>query len=274
MIVPVYKAEKYLSECLDSILASTHQNLEIIVVDDGSPDDCPRICDAYAQKDARIRVIHQENQGVVGARNTGIRSASGKYIGFVDSDDTISPRMYEALLRTMQTSGCDVAACEYTCSRENLDTNDVADMKPCVVFTWIDAQLAVLTCAPSIHKNTWAGPFVWNRLYKRVCIEHLFREEFYIGEALYFNWEYAKNSNTMVIVPATLYFYRKNANSISGQYRKYQGGRKRVSLMHRCGKSWRRTGRIQIRSCEIISKPEPRIWLTVSCGAYMPPVRN
>lgn len=223
IIIPVYKTEKYLSECLDSILASTYGNLEIIVVDDGSPDECPRICDAYAQMDPRVKVIHQQNQGLVGARNTGLSHATGQYVGFVDSDDTISPKMYEVLLRIMLTYGCDVVACEYTHSRENLDASSVVDIPPCTTFAGIDAQLAVLTCAPSIRRNTWAGPYVWNRLYKRKCIDYLFRKQFQIGEDLYFNWEYIQKSGTMVIVPDVMYFYRRNEESISGQYRKYKG---------------------------------------------------
>ena len=91
VIVPVYNVEKYLPECLDSILASTYSNLEIILVDDGSPDNSPQICDEYTLKDSRIKVIHQENQGLVAARNIGLASATGTYIGFVDSDDVVSP---------------------------------------------------------------------------------------------------------------------------------------------------------------------------------------
>ena len=177
----------------------------------------------YEQKDSRIKVIHQENHGLVSARNSGIRIASGDYVGFVDSDDAISPQMYEMLLRTMQTSDCDVVACEYTNSRENLDTYDIKNIKPYVTFTGIDKQLAVLTCAPSIRSDTWAGPFVWNRLYRRANIKHLFRPEYQIGEDLFFNWEYVKNSKSMVVVPARLYFYRQNEEGISGQYRKYYG---------------------------------------------------
>ncbi len=87
VIVPVYKVEQYLSECLDSILASTYTKLEIILIDDGSPDRCPAICDEYARRDSRIRVIHQENRGLVAARNAGLAVATGTYIAFVDSDD-------------------------------------------------------------------------------------------------------------------------------------------------------------------------------------------
>ena len=90
VIVPVYKVEKYLDQCINSIVNQTYRNLEVILVDDGSPDGCPQLCDAWAKKDSRISVIHKENQGIGMARNTGMDHASGAYICFFDSDDFIS----------------------------------------------------------------------------------------------------------------------------------------------------------------------------------------
>ena len=98
VIVPVYKVEPYLDRCVQSIVDQTHTNLEIILVDDGSPDNCPAMCDAWAEKDSRIKTIHTENGGSAKARNTGLALSSGNYIGFVDSDDFILPEMYESLL--------------------------------------------------------------------------------------------------------------------------------------------------------------------------------
>ena len=99
VIVPVYKVEKYLDKCVESIVNQTYKNLEIILVDDGSPDNCPAMCDEWAEKDERIRVIHKENGGLADARNAGMDIATGDYIGFVDSDDWIEPNMYEVLLK-------------------------------------------------------------------------------------------------------------------------------------------------------------------------------
>ena len=98
VIVPVYKVEEYLARCVDSILGQTYRNLEILLVDDGSPDRCGVMCDEYASRDSRIRVIHKENGGLSSARNAAIDVARGEYIGFVDSDDWIEPETYEALL--------------------------------------------------------------------------------------------------------------------------------------------------------------------------------
>ena len=113
VIVPVYNVEPYLRQCVDSILAQTYENLEIILVDDGSLDRCPQICDGYAKKDERIRVIHKENGGLSDARNAGLNIATGDYIGFVDSDDWIEPNMYNHLIRTLLKYEADISVCGY-----------------------------------------------------------------------------------------------------------------------------------------------------------------
>ena len=106
--MPVYKVEKYLKRCIESILSQTHSDYELILVDDGSPDSCGDICDEYAAIDKRITVIHKENGGLSSARNAGLEIAQGDYIGFVDSDDEIAPRCYEALLYYLETDGSDI----------------------------------------------------------------------------------------------------------------------------------------------------------------------
>lgn len=108
VVIPVYNVEKYLKKCIDSVVAQTHNNLEIILIDDGSTDKSGLICDNYAQMDARIKVIHQENLGLAVARNVGLDSASGDYVGFVDSDDLILPQMYEKMLCTAQEENADI----------------------------------------------------------------------------------------------------------------------------------------------------------------------
>ncbi|MCH5296582.1 MAG: glycosyltransferase [Ruminococcus sp.] len=111
IIVPVYKVEKYLPKCIDSILAQTFTDFELILIDDGSPDRCGEICDEYASKDSRIKVIHQKNQGVSAARNVGLDIAKGTYLGFVDPDDWIEPKMYDVLIRTAKEKKADVVVC-------------------------------------------------------------------------------------------------------------------------------------------------------------------
>lgn len=119
VIVPVYKTEQYLRACVDSILHQSYSNLEVILVDDGSPDNCPQICDDYAQRDERVRVIHQNNAGVAAARNAGLDAACGEYITFVDSDDWIDPDMYAGMMEMAKAHDCDVVMCD--CLKEYED---------------------------------------------------------------------------------------------------------------------------------------------------------
>ena len=111
VIIPVYKVEEYISRCIKSVVDQTYSNLEIILVDDGSPDNCPAICDKWAEKDSRIKVIHKKNGGLSDARNAGMQIASGEFIGFVDSDDWISKEMYQLLYENMKENESDISAC-------------------------------------------------------------------------------------------------------------------------------------------------------------------
>ena len=113
IVVPVYKSEKTLAGCLDSLLAQTYQDIEVICVIDGSPDRCGEICDSYAEKDGRVKVIKRENGGVSSARNRGIDEANGKYLSFVDSDDYIESNMLEKLYSAAEASDADLTVCGY-----------------------------------------------------------------------------------------------------------------------------------------------------------------
>lgn len=122
VIIPVYNVEKYLRKCVDSVLAQTYTNLEVILIDDGSPDNCPAICDEYAAKDERVKVIHQQNAGVSAARNAGLDAATGDYIGFVDSDDWIEPDMYETLFKMTVENCVDIAYIDNVKERNDSST--------------------------------------------------------------------------------------------------------------------------------------------------------
>lgn len=113
IIVPIYNVEKYLTKCIESLIGQTLNDIEIILVNDGSPDACGQICDDYARKDARIKVIHQQNSGVSAARNAGLDAAKGDYIGFCDPDDFACPEMFQSLLTAMEHYNVDMAACGY-----------------------------------------------------------------------------------------------------------------------------------------------------------------
>lgn len=113
VIVPVYKVEKYLRKCIESILKQTFTDFELLLIDDGSPDNCPVICDEYAEKDFRVKVFHQPNGGVSSARNTGLKNATGEWIGFIDSDDYIESKAYQMLIEAAESNACDAAIMDF-----------------------------------------------------------------------------------------------------------------------------------------------------------------
>ena len=140
IIVPVYKVEAYLDQCIRSISGQTYQNLEIILVEDGSPDKCGQICDQWAKKDSRIRVIHKENGGAGLARNVGMESAKGDLIGFIDSDDYIEPHMYEHL-QSLMGDDVDLAECEIGMTTEDAMPMDDGSNCDTVCVTMEDAMI-------------------------------------------------------------------------------------------------------------------------------------
>ena len=129
IIVPVYRAEKYLNRCVDSILSQTYTALEVILVDDGSPDQSGAMCDGYAKKDSRVKVIHQKNRGVAAARNRGLDMAAGDYITFVDSDDYIDPDMYLSMIRIIREYDCDVVMCDCIKEKGNKSQPYIHDIR-------------------------------------------------------------------------------------------------------------------------------------------------
>ena len=220
IILPVYNGEKYLNECIDSILASTYQNLEIILIDDGSTDRSGPICDEYAEKDSRIKVIHQENRGLICARNCGLSVSNGTYIAFVDADDLVSPAFYEEMVSAMEAEHADLVACEYRHNKEDVVPCIAPNERNSVSVQTFDEYLAILTCAPSIREVTWTGPYVWNKLYRKENIKEQFNKECLMCEDLRFNYDYLSSCTKMTVLPFGLYFYRIHDESITGRYRK------------------------------------------------------
>ena len=164
VIVPVYKVEAFLNRCVASILAQTYTNLEVIIIDDGSPDNCPAMCDEWARKDSRVKVIHTHNNGVGAARNAGLDAAQGELIGFVDSDDYLYHNMYQRLYELMIENNADISMCEYTSVNEA--GNNIPDMSRKLkagIMTRDDAlRFAVLP----VKDYSWHCVLPWNKLYK------------------------------------------------------------------------------------------------------------
>ena len=220
VIVPIYNAERYLESCIDSITNNTYRDLQIILVDDGSSDLSAAICDKFAANDSRIVVIHQQNSGLVAARNAGIGAASGDYISFVDADDQIAPEFYTKMVAAIESEDADIATCEYRNKLEDISLNRNSKLCSSAVLQTFEEQLSVLTCAPSIRSITWTGPYVWNKLYRLDKTTELFKKECLMCEDLRFNYDYIKSSNKMVVVKEGLYFYRLHGESITGIYRR------------------------------------------------------
>ncbi len=209
VIIPVYQVEAYLDRAVRSVLSQTYRNLEIILVDDGSTDHSGLMCDRWAKHDSRIRVIHQMNSGQAGARNAGIDACHGQYVSFVDSDDTIDPRMIEMMHEAIYDRNTCLAICGHQQFRKDekpsLFQSDTAD---------------TITLDPS---GLWQEVFgrlnnaVWNKLYKREQIGTLrFPTDLSHGEDLIFNLQYIIKCKDAVIINAPLYHYHIRPGSITG----------------------------------------------------------
>ena len=203
VIVPVYNVESYVAECIESIQNQTYMNLEIILVNDGSTDASGDICDQYAAYDERIQVIHKENAGVSAARNTGIESANGDYIGFVDSDDYIATTMYEDMLKLMAEHDLDIIEC--TAFRNNGDTNiEGCNDGSLEIFNRDEAlKMAMYDCFVA----------VWSQLYKRRVISDV---RFPVGrkfEDSAVSYLFIANTKRVGHINRCLYYYRLNPNS-------------------------------------------------------------
>lgn len=168
IIVPVYNVEAYLCRCIDSILNQTFTDFELILVDDGSPDACGKICDEYALQDKRIKVIHKKNGGLSDARNAGLDIAKGEFIGFVDSDDKIEPTMYERLIDTAEETGADIAAGGLSILNEQ---NEVIDKCPNPGINRVFTREDFLeNFYPEVWLQIW--PTVTDKIFRR----HVFKE--------------------------------------------------------------------------------------------------
>lgn len=186
VIVPVYKVEQYLNRCVDSILNQTYTDLEIILVDDGSPDNCPAICDDYAAQDARVKVIHKKNGGLSSARNAGLDAAHGDYIAFVDSDDWVDPEMYEALIKLAEEHDADIVQSEYRFYRPWKTENKILDCDnrgTVDCYTNMEA-LEALYFGPQMFDGITI--MVWTKIYKAELLKDIRFVEGYIHEDVEF----------------------------------------------------------------------------------------
>ena len=207
VIVPVYNVEKYLSQCISSIVNQTYQNLEIILIDDGSPDHCPEICDKWEHLDGRITVIHQSNCGGGQARNRALDIARGEFIAFVDSDDYIAPTMYEFLFGLFRDD-IDIVECGFhTVYDENAEFDNIADPFEMKEF---NAEEAVMENI----RNRILRQLIWNKLYRRNTIDDVrFPQGSKIDDE-FWTYRVLANARKLVYTNKRLYAYRQQENSV------------------------------------------------------------
>ena len=205
IIVPCYNVEKYVSDCLDSLLNQTFKDFEIICVNDGSTDSTLEILEKYSKKDNRIKIITQKNKGLSGARNTGIDAANGDYIAFLDSDDWVSKNFYLKLYEAITKNDCDIAAATIIRKRKNSEKYRVYYSEE-KIYSTLEEKLS----ACSIPKCC----YVWNKLYKADLVkQNKFTEGVYFEDILW-TPEILKKANKLITVPDIAHYYRVNSNSI------------------------------------------------------------
>lgn len=214
IIIPVHNAEKYLDQCIESILSQTYQALQIICVNDGSSDGSLDVLEQYAAADSRITIESQSNQGVSAARNRGLEIATGEYIGFVDSDDWLEPTMVDTMLTALLSKKTDMAVCSVTqhdddkkgesLTRRSFPNQSFLEPKECHEF--VDR----FTTGEFDFAN-------WNKLFRRTIIENhkiRFNPDLQIGEDFLFNLRYITHARSFVILEAQLYHYRIHGGSL------------------------------------------------------------
>ena len=209
IIVPIYNVEEYLPRCIDSIINQTYKNIEIILVDDGSPDNCGKICDDYAKKDDRIKVVHKPNGGLSDARNTGVKNSSGDYLFFVDSDDTIELDTIDYLLNGIIKYNADIACCGLSNIYLNGSVEKITVPKHPIVYNreqaldvhMIPGYIETITC---------------NKLFKKSLFNEIIWPVGLLYEDMRTTYKIINKCNTIVLLPDSKYNYYKRDNSIGG----------------------------------------------------------
>lgn len=205
VVIPVYNVAAYLRQCLDTLIAQTYPHLQIILIDDGSPDESGSICDEYARRDSRIEVVHQENAGAANAKNTGLDRATGDYIAFLDSDDYVEPNWIERLITTAETYGADIVECDFDRVYRN------------------HTQIANHYSGPSVYTaeeylaqyvSNWTSSLFWSKLFRKELLTNVrFRKERRCIDDEFFTYKTFAGAAKVVRITDVLYHYRQRASS-------------------------------------------------------------
>ena len=209
VIVPIYKVEDYLHRCVDSIINQTYTNLEIILVDDGSPDNCPMICDEYAERDSRIKVIHKKNGGLSDARNAGLDISTGEYIMFIDSDDFVDKDMMKSMMQNMIDNEVDMVVC---------NINYVYDDKEVVKYNHPDRILDKYEAMEEYLKDGIVQAVAWNKLYKKSLINDMRYKVGKTNEDEFFTYKVVDKTDKIYYNSRPFYNYIQRDSSIMGKY--------------------------------------------------------
>lgn len=222
VIVPIYNIEKFLPQCLDSLIAQSEKALEFILVDDGSTDRCPQICDAYAKKDARIKVIHKQNEGLISARKSGLQAAAGEYIGFVDGDDWIEPDMYAQFAQTIEQFQPDLAICEFYYAYPQKEEKSCQKLtKRCYSKAEFEQQLYPVMLFTERFYCYGINPCCWSKVFKKELLEkrlYPVNPAIKIGEDAAFTYPCLLDAQRVAYVDRALYHYRINEASMTKAY--------------------------------------------------------
>ena len=206
VVIPVYGVEKYLAECLDSIARQTYPHLEVVLVDDESPDSCPTICDEYVQKDSRFHVIHKKNGGAASARNAGLDVITGKYVCLIDSDDTIEDTFVEKLLEKLFQYEADIAVCSF-------DNAYIGGALACDV-EYPTEQVMPQTEYLKRFTTDWTSGIAWNKLFKSELLKDVRYAEGHKIDDESFTYKAVMNADKVVIFNEALYHYRLRKSSV------------------------------------------------------------
>lgn len=209
IIVPIYNVEKYLQKCIDSIFEQTYSSLEIILVNDGSTDQCAAICEKNAIIDNRILIIHKENGGLSSARNAGLDIATGKYIAFVDADDTVHPKFVEILVSLCEQYNCDIAQCDFLCISENSIKLPLNPQQPLIFYSGKQSLYEMCTGKDDVKYSV-----AWNKIYKKELFSEIRYPVGKIHEDEFTTYKIFWKAQKVVVTNQYLYYYLQREGSI------------------------------------------------------------
>lgn len=222
IIVPIYKVEKYIKQCVESIINQTYKNIEIILVDDGSPDNCPSICDNYAKRDNRIKVVHKPNGGLISARKAGLKESTGKYVCFVDGDDWIEPDMYQNISDAIDKTDADCIITQFYYSYpDKEEKSDYLLSKDFYNREQIENEIFPTMLFANRYYRFGIFPNCWTKVFKRYLLERHLPDtdnRIRMGEDIAFTYPCLMECQSIAFIDKALYHYRINPDSMTKAY--------------------------------------------------------